>query len=231
MRELLLPEIHKFPNGYRVLEAGCGSGGVLRTHVEVCSTGTVVGMDLHREGLRIASLRTASPLVQADLQRGPFDTVFDVVGLFDVLEHFPQDEEVLEAMRGLLRDEGLLLLTVPAHRFLWSYFDRASHHARRYEVEELEAKLERARFRMEFLSPCMATIFPRLWLVRRLAGTMWMGRGEPADESVLVENQFRVVPLLNALLVASLHWESSRPAKRRRLPFGTSIVALARKRS
>jgi len=107
----------------------------------------------------------------------------------------------------------------------------ASFTRKHYEVEELEAKLERARFRMEFLSPYMTTIFPRLWLVRRLAGAMWMGRGEPADESVLVEKQFRVVPPLNPLLVASLHWESRRPAKRRRLPFGTSIVALARKRS
>ena len=120
--------------GYRVLELGCGDGNVIRFLQESCPDGLVVGMDLFGEGLQYAQRRGARLLVQADVAMAPFAEGFNVIGMFDVLEHIADDHVVLRQVFDLLSDGGTLLLTVPANQELWSYFDEASHHCRRYEL-------------------------------------------------------------------------------------------------
>lgn len=123
--------------GYRVLEVGCGTGNVLRLLAQACIKGSVVGLDLLEAGLRYARRRASCPLVQGDLRNLPFRPGFSVIGLFDVLEHQPDDLGLLRDLRALLALDGVLILTVPAHQFLWSYFDEASRHCRRYELDDL----------------------------------------------------------------------------------------------
>ncbi|MBZ5676521.1 MAG: class I SAM-dependent methyltransferase [Acidobacteriia bacterium] len=77
--------------GYRVLELGCGNGNVTRLLQATCSEGLVIGMDLFGEGLRNARRRGVTQLVQADVNRAPFQKKFQVIGMFDVLEHIPDD--------------------------------------------------------------------------------------------------------------------------------------------
>src|SRR5262245_7133302 len=146
--------------GYRVLEVGCGTGNVLRFLERACPRGTVIGMDLFGEGLRYASHRTSCALVQGDMHAAPFAAQFELIGLFDVLEHLQDDRRVLNDLTGMLAPGGALLLTVPAHRSLWSYFDEASCHCRRYEPEELESKLRDAGYQVEYLTQYMASVFP-----------------------------------------------------------------------
>ncbi len=70
------------PRGYRVLEIGCGTGNVLRVLEQVCTDGTVIGLDLFLEGLRYARQRTHAMLVQGDMLHLPFGAPFDLIGLF-----------------------------------------------------------------------------------------------------------------------------------------------------
>src|SRR5258707_6132708 len=98
------------PPGYRMLEAGCGNGNVLRVLEEVCAGGEVIGTDLMPERLQYAGQRTHCRLVQADLHELPFDTPFDLIGLFDVLEHLPDDRRALRDLRAALAPAGTLLL-------------------------------------------------------------------------------------------------------------------------
>jgi hypothetical protein len=165
--------------------------------------------------------------VQGDVRRSPFGATFHAIGIFDVLEHIPDDHQILCDLRQLLHDDGALLLTVPAHRSLWSYFDELSGHCRRYERAELEAKLDKAGFTIEFLTPYMATLHPMMWLSRKLRG---QASGNKADHGKLLDQELRVVPVLNGLLTWALNWETRWLAARRTLPFGTSWLAIARKR-
>src|SRR5260370_11422292 len=99
--------------------------------------------------------------------------------MFDVLEHLEDDLGALRAWRLLMADRGRLILTVPAGRALWSYFDEASRHVRRYEIEELRDKLTAAGFEVEFLSPYIGILYPTLWLGRRVAQTKHQPRVHP----------------------------------------------------
>src|SRR5712692_7658765 len=154
--------------GYRVLEVGCGTGNILRALQEVCPAGSVTGMDLHPEGLRYARRRSSCSLLQGDIHQPPFTSAFDVIGAFDVLEHLPDDARVLRDLEAMLKPGGTLLVTVPAHPSLWSYFDEYSHHCRRYTRVGLQQKLEGAGYHIEYMTEYMTAILPILWLSRTL---------------------------------------------------------------
>lgn len=216
--------------GYRVLEVGCGTGNVLRVLERTCSRGSVVGMDLFSEGLVFARQRTKCGLVQGDVQNPPFNVQFDLVGIFDVLEHLPNDTEILRNLSSLLAPGGKLILTVPAHMSLWSYFDVASHHCRRYELQELQHKLTEAGYTIDYVTQYMAVIFPLMWLGRRVAARVSRqsnGKGLDADRTAT--NELKIVPLVNSILKWFLTLEASFLTRRRHLPIGTSILAIVHK--
>jgi SAM-dependent methyltransferase len=216
--------------GYRVLEVGCGTGNVLRMLEHACERGLVTGMDVHAEGLGYARRRTRCPLLQGDAHAPPFRTRFHVVGLFDVLEHLDDDVRALRDAWNLLAPSGRLILTVPAHAWLWSYFDEVSHHQRRYAVAELAARLETAGFRVEYLTQYMASIVPLVWLRRWRPVCDDVGEARPTRRiHDLTTDEVRIVPGVNALLAWLLAQEARLIARRRHLPFGASLLAVAQK--
>src|SRR5215469_8118958 len=81
--------------GYLVLEPGCGTGNVLRVLQKACPEGVVVGLELWFDGLRHARLRSDASVVQGDIRYSPFGKQFDLIGMFDVLEHIREDQETL----------------------------------------------------------------------------------------------------------------------------------------
>jgi SAM-dependent methyltransferase len=213
--------------GYRVLEVGCGTGGVLRQLAEVCRGGEVMGMDLYPEAAAFARWRVSCPVTRGDVLNPPPLGEFDVVGVFDVLEHLPDDCSILRGLNRMLRPGEALLITVPAHMSLWSYFDVSSRHCRRYARNELAGRLRETGFRVEYLTEFMAIIFPLVWLGRRLKG----GRHTVDRKAATVKtaDELKITPGVNSVLEFILSKEAHAVARRWRLPFGTSLLAIARK--
>jgi 2-polyprenyl-3-methyl-5-hydroxy-6-metoxy-1,4-benzoquinol methylase len=214
--------------GYQVLEVGCGDGNVLRVLENVCTDGLVIGMDLFAEGLRQARQRVACSLVQGDMHTPPFRSNFRVIGLYDVLEHLPDDHQVLSDIHQMLTPDGLLMLTVPANMGLWSYFDEASHHCRRYSFADLTEKLQNAGYQIEYMSYYMLTLYPIVWLTRRISGSLKSRTHQSEYELALRE--LHISPILNLPLNFILRWEQAAISARRKLPFGTSLIVIARKK-
>ena len=220
-----------FPAAYRVLEVGCGTGNVLRALQQACPRGTVTGMDLYAEGLRFARTRTSCPLVQGNLEQPGFGVQFDLIGAFDVVEHLSDDTRVFRSIHSMLKPNGVLLLTVPAHQSLWSYFDEVSHHCRRYEPADLRHKLELSGYEIEFLSQFMTSIYPLLYLVRRIGSVRRRScrLNSAKSDRDLSMKELRIVPVVNGILAFVLNQETKLIKRRRVLPFGTSIIVAARR--
>jgi SAM-dependent methyltransferase len=216
--------------GFRVLEVGCGTGGILNVLDDECRRGHVFGMDLFHEGLCFASKRTQATLVQGDIHRRPFDASFDVVGAFDVIEHLADDTRALRSLAGLLKPGGAVIVTVPAEPSFFSYFDRAVGHYRRYTKSSLTALLARSGFAVEYATHYMTSIYPLVWLGRRLAPLRKKSETY-GDVYELAMAEFRIPPVVNDLLAWILSQEARVIARRRPLPFGTSLLAIARVRS
>jgi SAM-dependent methyltransferase len=211
---------------YRVLEVGCGTGNTLRVLAEVFRRGWVVGVDAQYGGLVVARDRLSCPLVQADIRHLPFHqpSRFDVAALFDVIEHIQDDVGALAALRPWLTAGGRVLLTVPAAPELWSAFDVAARHCRRYTVERLQQTLTAAGFQIDYISPFMASLYPVAFVRRRSNARrrQTLARRDPVLEDL------RVVPLVNGVLAWILGREAPLIAARHQLRRGTSLIAIAR---
>jgi SAM-dependent methyltransferase len=100
--------------------------------------------------------------VSGEIAALPFgDREFDLVCAFDVIEHVEDDRRVFDEVSRVLKDDGILIFSVPLHADLWTEFDEWVGHARRYDTSDLLAimagnqlELERsAAFGMQPTSP------------------------------------------------------------------------------
>ena len=204
---------------------GCGSGGLL-AYLAKAGVPVAGACDAYPEGLRLCRQRLDVPLVLLDEGAlPPLASGQLLVGMFDVLEHLDDDLGVLRALHAALAPEGVLILTVPAHPWLYDEMDALAHHRRRYRLGELREKLATAGFEPLRVRHFMALLVPLLVAARALGRLV---RGRLEDPGARRDAELRIVPFLNPLLLGLLRLEGwlSRVFP---LPFGTSLVAVARR--
>jgi len=207
-------------NELSLLDAGCGTGGMLAS---LARYGSVTGLDRSEDALRFARKRDHESLTRGTVSQLPFASEsFDVVTSFDVLYHLDvsNDVEALRETARVLRPGGHFLLRVPAFEALRSQHDEAVHTRQRYGKRELTAKLRRAQLEPVFVSFANSLLFP-VAAVRRGA-ERWFGSSREGSE---VE---AVGPVLNSALLLPLSIESWL-LRHVSLPVGLSLVAVARK--
>jgi SAM-dependent methyltransferase len=205
-----------------LFDVGCGSGGLLQYLAER-GVRVVGACDAYPQSLRIVRERVRAPLLLVDEGRlPPLGAGYSLLGLFDVLEHIDEDVETLRFLHSILEPGGHLVLTVPAHPFLFDEMDELAHHRRRYRRLELAEKLRAAGFEVKVLTHFMSPLVPLLVLAR-LLGRLVFGRKRAWERR---NAELSVFPALNAALGAVLRVERA-VIRRASLPFGSSILALA----
>ena len=145
----------------RALDLGAGVGGWLEELSTVC--GELHHTEIDAESLALSSQRGLSRAVRARAEALPYaDRSFDLVCLFDVLEHVRDQEQVLAEVLRVLRPEGFALLSVPAYPWLFSQNDRVAQHLRRYtraslcrELANADLQLVRATYANCLLLPAI----------------------------------------------------------------------------
>jgi len=127
-----------------VLDIGCGVGGFLTS---LARFGRVTGLELDEPAIAFCRERGFPRTLVAASDRLPVPQASqDLLCLWDVLEHTPDDRAVLTEMLRCLRPGGHLVLSVPAYQWLYSNNDRVAHHFRRYTRGDLVRKLRAAGF-------------------------------------------------------------------------------------
>jgi len=209
----------------RMLEIGCGNGSVL---AYLKQNGiNIEGGDIFLQALRFCQRRVGfEGLYHIDILALPFHNDFDIIGIFDVLEHIDNDEKALAQINQALKPTGSLILTVPAHKFLWSYFDVHSCHRRRYNKGELATKLERNGFIIKKISFWMFFLFPLL-VVIRLTSDMFHGKKDE-KQNIKASPEVRTIPIINEVFLGLLRLEKQL-VRHLNLPFGASLLVLAEK--
>ena len=177
----------------RMLEIGCGNGSVLGYLKQ--KGVDIEGGDIFLEALKFCQQRAGyGGLYQIDILALPFRNEFDVIGAFDILEHIDNDEKALLEINQALNPKGKLILTVPAYKFLWSYFDVQSHHERRYSKKELVTKLERNGFIIKKTSFFMFFLFPLLAAIRLIGNIFQRGKNGKQNVNASLEGSFSNLP-------------------------------------
>lgn len=156
----------KLPKDAQVLDAGCGSGGNLAL---LSKYGVVSGFEFDATAREMAK---DTGLAEVDFgalpQSIPFDNrKFDLIGLFDVLEHLEFPVESLLALRERLTPCGHIVITVPALPWLWGPHDEVHQHFRRYTAPSLTKHLQSAGLSVQYIS-YMNTLLLPLAVAQRL---------------------------------------------------------------
>jgi SAM-dependent methyltransferase len=203
----------------RVLEIGCGPGGNLAM---LSAYGDLCAVEPYAPAAEIARARGAWPVSVGGLPHGlNVDGQFDLIAALDVIEHVEADGPALAAIAARLSAQGTFLVTVPAFGWMWSAHDERNHHFRRYTLGELRQRLHDAGFEVQRISYFNSFLFPLIAGIRLLQKLL--GQSGSAEE---------VMPgrRLNAALEAIFGAEAGL-LKHVNLPFGLSIVAIARRRA
>ena len=211
-----------FPDARSVLEIGVGTGFVTRALRTALPQAEMWGSDIHVEGLRFAAgrLQDSATLFQMDACRIPFRAEFDLVGLFDVLEHIEDDEAVLREIGRALKPGGGILLAVPQHMSLWGPADDLARHKRRYAAGELARKVREAGFDVILKTSFVSLLLPVLY-----ASRLRSRRTRTYD--LLAE--LRIHPALNLLFLSRAQRGATLIRSGLRLPAGGSQFLVARR--
>jgi SAM-dependent methyltransferase len=221
--KLVLWTLNKyFPRMESMLEIGCGTGFVLSGVGKRFPHARLAGSEVFREGLKFAAARMPTvELLQMDASKIPFESEFDVIGAFDVLEHIEQDERVLAQMHQAVKPGGGILLTVPQHRWLWSGMDDYSCHKRRYTRAELAHRVRGAGFEVLWTTSFITLLLPLL-VASRL-------RARRYTNSFDSEAEYRISSKLNGLLTGILSAERLLIQIGLNLPAGGSLLLVGAK--
>ena len=173
--------------GQRILEAGAGIGNLSRFFLRA---ERLVLADCNPSYCRMLRYRFEGRenirVVQADLTKAESyeqwrEEKLDTVFCSNVLEHLPNDEDILKRFYQILEEGGHCILIVPGESSLLGQLDRAARHYRRYTAPGLITKMESAGFQVVFALGATAWYLTSKILPRRLNSlTMrWFGRITP----------------------------------------------------
>jgi SAM-dependent methyltransferase len=200
----------------RVLDAGCGTGGLLHAIGRRHPALTLAGVELAKPAARRACLKSGAPVVCGSINRLPFATAaFDAVVTTDVLCHAAVDPAMaLAEVHRVLRPGGRLVINLPAFQWLYSAHDRRVHNARRWTAIALRHDLQRAGFAQVYTRYWNVFLLP-IMIVRR----KMLGRYIPAASDVA-----KIPPyfdrMLHAVTAIERHLKLNPPA-------GSSVLATA----
>jgi SAM-dependent methyltransferase len=153
-----------------LLDAGCGTGGLLARLATAYPDRIVIGLDADRAACARAAAKSARPVCAGSVNALPFaDAAFGAIFSADVLCHGGVDERAaLAQFHRVLRDGGLLILNLPAYQWMLSRHDTAVHNVRRYTRSGVARLLAAAGFRVLFAGYWNMLLFPIMVLTRKL---------------------------------------------------------------
>jgi len=217
LREALERVIKKTEN--TILDIGCGPGGNIAV---LKPFGRVIGIDNSSEALKYAETKGYDELREDNIQSLSFqDGSFDIAASLDIFEHLENDWEAIKECYRVLKPNGILLITVPAHPFLWNEHDEYLEHVRRYKTREMLGKLRNANFTVMKHTHFVTLGVPGI-MVRNFLKKIFPSRRE--------KNVYNEEPssIANAFFLFWLRLEK-RFIRYGRIPLGSSLLVIAKK--
>jgi SAM-dependent methyltransferase len=210
IRREAMPQAHA-----HILEIGCGTGHNLEM---LGSFGEVDALELDEEARAIAEKRLGRKVMSTPLPElsGVHDRHYDLIAALDVIEHIGDDVGAVSAIAAKLKPGGKLVMTVPAHQWMWSAHDIVNHHKRRYSRAGLRRLIETSPLRLDKIGYFNSLLFP-FAMADRLGSKL---RGN--DNADVKLPSAPVNAMLEAVFAAERHFVGRLP-----LPPGLSLFAVA----
>ena len=223
-RQIIHDQLNRFAHPgptSRWLDVGCGTGVLLKSF-----NGFFEKIGTEMDETSVARAREQGLDVRQTGIHWNFSDLgtFDCITLCDVLEHVEHEQPAIAAVRAALKDNGILLITVPALMSLWSDHDVVNHHFRRYTRRTLMDRFPADQWEVLKASYFCSFLFPPVWLVRKLK-RFKRKQTTPPGHDLKFGN-----PLIDRILLNIFRME--RPLLRHgSLPIGSSLLLVLRKQN
>jgi SAM-dependent methyltransferase len=201
------------------LDAGCGTGGLLRCLKEAEPAWRLAGLDFSELACELARERTGLDIAQGSITAMPFaDGSFDAIVSCDVVCQVGDANAALREFLRCLRPAGIVVLTMPAYQWMYSYHDREVANLRRYSRGEVDLLLSKAGFAVRDGTYWNMFPFP-LAVIRRKIFPPKTPESDVRLFPAPVEAAFNgLMSLEHGWLRAGFH-----------MPFGNSVLTVAQK--
>ena len=214
--ESLIKEINKYKIGGDILDIGCGDGYLDHKLIEENNNiEKIYGIDIYAK----EEIKEDKYLVVNDyskLKKKKFDTIL----MFDVLEHVSDDAEFLsKTVSPLLKDNGKIILTVPAYQALFSKHDISLKHFRRYNVRMIKDCSNKANLKVIKSHYFYASLLPLRLLTKLL------NRDNKANEWKYNEKH-----IITRMIKGVLNFDYNICKKMNKLSFGLSLFIVIEKK-
>lgn len=207
--------------GAAILDAGCGTGGLLRALRREDRGWRLAGLDFSPLACELTRERTGALVLEGSVEQIPFGAnSYAAIVSCDVLCQVAHPERALAEFRRVLRPGGTLVLTMPAYQWLYSYHDRQVGNRWRCSRGELLSMVRHAGFKPERASYWNTLPFPLAVVKRKLLSSV-EGESDVRLYPPVVEGTF------NAMMILEHRWIEAGNT----LPWGTSVLVVARRAS
>lgn len=202
------------PKDARILEIGCGTGHNLPM---LAGFGDVDAIEIDAAARDIASARLGKPVGEAPLPDLPGvpEASYDMIAVLDVVEHIEDDVAALAGMARRLKPGGKILVTVPAHQWMWSAHDVVNHHHRRYSKASLAKAIADAGLTHNGLRYFNSLLFPAALAARAVGKLTGKDDSDDSPPAKPLNRAFETIFRLERHLVGRMP-----------LPPGLSIITL-----
>jgi ubiquinone/menaquinone biosynthesis C-methylase UbiE len=157
---LRLIKTHSVLKNPKILDAGCGTGQLVKSLSEI---GYTYGIDISKEAIKYCRKRKLKNIRKGSVTQIPFaDNSFDIITCLDVIYHqaVKNDNRAINEFARVLKPKGILILKVPAHQWLFGKHDKIVHTKKRYEINKLKNQLKRNCFIIKKISYGNMFLFP-----------------------------------------------------------------------
>ncbi|MBK9762327.1 MAG: class I SAM-dependent methyltransferase [Flavobacteriales bacterium] len=202
----------------KLLDAGCGTGGMLQRIGARYPDVRSHGLDLSEYACQAARTKTGALIVQGSVDALPYlDKAFDTLVSLDVLGYEMDVDAAVAGFHRVLRPGGVAIINLAAYQWMLSYHDKAVGQSRRYTRSEVIALFRQHGFVIRYSTYWNTLLFPLMVLQRKVLGSD--GRSDVRQISGVMNNAFKF-----CLSIERLFTRRALP-----LPFGGSILLIVQR--
>lgn len=221
--DILRSQVAKIANGRKdlnILNVGAATGA---SSLMLQEFGAVTSIEYDEDCFAFTKERVNIPLEIGSILDIKYpNNHYDLVCAFDVIEHVEEDQKAASELIRVCKNNGYILVTVPAFNFLWSEHDEINHHFTRYTRKKFTSLFQAAN--IDYATYFNSILFFPIAAVRLLFKLIPVKRkGSGSDFS------FSNAGWQNSILYPLFKMENAWIKRNIALPFGVSILARIKK--